>query len=166
MLSESLSNNLAIAMERWNGKVALVTGASVGIGEAIAKTLAKNGMIVVACARNVSKLETIASSSEGTIVPIKCDMQNEDEILTMFQIIKQKFGCVHVCVNNAGLAHKAGSYILTGKTQVNICQNDAICTILVLKHELKFKHFSLYPSYVLYHTFLFRDGKKCSTSTY
>uniref|UniRef100_A0A673LHF9 Dehydrogenase/reductase (SDR family) member 11b n=1 Tax=Sinocyclocheilus rhinocerous TaxID=307959 RepID=A0A673LHF9_9TELE len=46
-------------MERWIGRVALVTGASVGIGAAIAKSLVQHGMKVVGCARNVEQIEVI-----------------------------------------------------------------------------------------------------------
>ena len=44
-------------MERWRGKVALVTGASVGIGAEIARQLVKNGMTVIGCARTQEKVE-------------------------------------------------------------------------------------------------------------
>lgn len=44
-------------MDRWSGRVALVTGASTGIGAAIAASLVKNGMIVIGVARNVEKIE-------------------------------------------------------------------------------------------------------------
>lgn len=44
-------------MERWKGRVALVTGASVGIGAAVARALVQHGMKVVGCARNVDKIE-------------------------------------------------------------------------------------------------------------
>ena len=47
-------------MERWQNRVALVIGASAGIGEATAKLLAKDGMKVVACARRVEKIEAYA----------------------------------------------------------------------------------------------------------
>ena len=44
-------------MERWTGRVALVTGASVGIGAAVTKALVGHGMRVVGCGRNMDKLE-------------------------------------------------------------------------------------------------------------
>lgn len=44
-------------MERWDGRVALVTGASVGIGAAVARALVQHGMKVVGCARSVEKVE-------------------------------------------------------------------------------------------------------------
>lgn len=47
-------------MEKWIGRVALVTGASAGFGEAIAKRLAEYGMKVVGCARNIEKIQVSA----------------------------------------------------------------------------------------------------------
>lgn len=46
-----------VVMDRWRGRVALVTGASVGIGAAIAKELVRHGMKVVGCARDVEKIQ-------------------------------------------------------------------------------------------------------------
>ncbi|RXN37306.1 dehydrogenase reductase SDR family member 11-like protein [Labeo rohita] len=51
---------VACIMERWIGRVALVTGASVGIGAAVAKSLVQHGMKVVGCARNVEQIESIS----------------------------------------------------------------------------------------------------------
>uniref|UniRef100_A0A673AYL7 Dehydrogenase/reductase SDR family member 11 n=1 Tax=Sphaeramia orbicularis TaxID=375764 RepID=A0A673AYL7_9TELE len=51
--------------ERWKGRVALVTGASVGIGAAVARALVQQGMRVVGCARNVDKIEVSGSSRSG-----------------------------------------------------------------------------------------------------
>ena len=44
-------------MDRWEGRVALVTGASAGFGAAIAKRLVEHGMKVVGCARNITKIQ-------------------------------------------------------------------------------------------------------------
>ncbi|GFY52574.1 hypothetical protein TNIN_268431 [Trichonephila inaurata madagascariensis] len=106
-------------MERWNGRVALVTGASVGIGAQLCRVLVRHGMTVVGCARSVDKIEAIANeeavkTSPGKLVAIKCDLTNESEILSVFDEIRQTFGRLDVLINNAGLGHDAP--LLTGNT--------------------------------------------------
>ncbi|XP_060066629.1 LOW QUALITY PROTEIN: dehydrogenase/reductase SDR family member 11-like [Ylistrum balloti] len=105
-------------MERWNGHVALITGASVGIGAAIARKLIQYGMKVIGCARNVQKVQDLADelkTEKGSLTAIKCDVSKEDEMLAMFAKVKADFGGVDICVCNAGLSHDAP--ILTGDTQ-------------------------------------------------
>ncbi|XP_017290764.2 dehydrogenase/reductase SDR family member 11-like [Kryptolebias marmoratus] len=97
-------------MERWRGRVALVTGASVGIGAAIAKELVRFGMKVVGCARSVEKIQDLATECRaagysGELVPFRCDLTSVEEIEAMFAAIKAQHRGVDVCVNNAGLAH-------------------------------------------------------------
>ncbi|XP_056612729.1 dehydrogenase/reductase SDR family member 11-like [Triplophysa dalaica] len=106
-------------MDRWRGRVALVTGASVGIGAAIAKSLTQHGMKVIGCARNVEQIESLASECvhngfSGTLVPYKCDLSIEEEILSMFAWIKDQHHGIEVCINNAGLAFPEP--LLCGKT--------------------------------------------------
>ncbi|XP_041797043.1 dehydrogenase/reductase SDR family member 11-like [Chelmon rostratus] len=106
-------------MDRWRGRVALVTGASVGIGAAVAKELVRHGMKVVGCARDVEKIQKLAAECQsaghsGVLVPFKCDLSNEEEILSMFAAIKAQHKGVDVCINNAGLAHPES--LLSGKT--------------------------------------------------
>ncbi|XP_076072327.1 dehydrogenase/reductase SDR family member 11-like isoform X1 [Mytilus galloprovincialis] len=105
-------------MERWAGRVALVTGASVGIGAAIVQQLVQNGMKVVGCSRNIDNiqvLKTKLSSAKGQVIPVRCDLKNEQDIIDMFTMIKRDLGGVDVCVNNAGLAHAAP--LLSGETK-------------------------------------------------
>ncbi|KAG7243112.1 hypothetical protein INR49_016487 [Caranx melampygus] len=106
-------------MDRWRGRVALVTGASVGIGAAVARELVRSGMKVVGCARDVDKIQKLSAECQtaglsGVLVPFKCDLTNEEEILSMFSIIKEQHKGVDVCINNAGLGHPEP--LLSGKT--------------------------------------------------
>ncbi|KAK5598892.1 Dehydrogenase/reductase SDR member 11 [Crenichthys baileyi] len=106
-------------MDRWTGRVALVTGASVGIGAAIAKELVRFGMKVVGCARDVDKIKNLAAECQsasyaGVLIPFKCDLTNVEEIQSMFSAIKEEHKGVDVCINNAGLAHPEP--LLSGKT--------------------------------------------------
>ena len=92
------------------GKVALVTGASLGIGKSICEKLVHHGMVVVGCARSKDKLDSLSNSlnqsGPGKMHGFQCDLTKEDEILDMFKFIEEKFGTLHVCINNAGLAHE------------------------------------------------------------
>lgn len=106
-------------MERWKGKVALVTGASSGIGYDLSKRLCELGMNVVGCARNIEKIQTLAAELKGDgygrLVAVKCDVKKEEEIKATFEVAKKEFGGVDVCVGNAGLAHN--SPLLSGNTE-------------------------------------------------
>ncbi|KAI0215420.1 Dehydrogenase/reductase SDR family member 11 [Lamellibrachia satsuma] len=105
-------------MERWAGRVALVTGASSGIGAAIALALLNRGMKVIGCSRNVDKIEALANQmqegSKGSLTVIRCDLRNQGDITSMFERIRSEFGALHICVNSAGLSKNAP--LLSGDT--------------------------------------------------
>lgn len=93
-------------MERWVGKVALVTGASAGIGASTAEELVRHGMIVVGFARRVERVQELAkklSGEKGKLHAVKADVCNEEEVKAGFKWIRDNLGTVHVLVNNAGI---------------------------------------------------------------
>ncbi len=104
-------------MEKWRGKTALITGAYVGIGGAISEELVKYGMNVVGCGRNLERLEEFAHSLKGPghFIPVRCDISKEEEVLNMFKIAEDKYGGIHVWINNAGL--NFDTTLLEGKTE-------------------------------------------------
>lgn len=59
--------------------------------------------------------ECQSAGYSGTLIPYKCDLSNEEEILSMFSAIKTLHKGVDVCINNAGLAHNEP--LLSGKTE-------------------------------------------------
>ena len=92
-------------MERsLKGKVAVVTGASSGIGEATVLKLAARGASVVAAARSVEKLEDLArrAASSGVLV-VEADVADSESVEAMVGRTVEKFGRLDVLVNNAGL---------------------------------------------------------------
>lgn len=92
-------------MDRWLGKVAVVTGASAGIGAQIAIDLANAGMIVVGLARRVERVEALKSQiSTGILHALQCDVTKEDDVMQAFKWIIDKLGGVDVLINNAGVA--------------------------------------------------------------
>jgi len=87
------------------GKVALITGASRGIGRGIAEAFVKEGASIVAVARNQQKLNAAADElrSLGAVLPVPADITVESQVVTMFERAMQRFGRVDILVNNAGI---------------------------------------------------------------
>ncbi|CAK9805443.1 Farnesol dehydrogenase [Anthophora plagiata] len=92
-------------MDRWNGKVAIVTGASSGIGAATSKALARHGVKVVGLARRLEKLKELqVEIGKNKFYPIECDVTKEQDIVKAFNWVEKELGGVDILVNNAGLA--------------------------------------------------------------
>ncbi|KAL1517900.1 hypothetical protein ABEB36_001603 [Hypothenemus hampei] len=100
---------MVLSMERWVGKVAVVTGASVGIGAAITEELVVAGLTVVGLARRKEKIEELSqklSHEKGKLYSVKCDITKEQDILKAFQWIEENVGHPQILINNAGIAEK------------------------------------------------------------
>jgi NAD(P)-dependent dehydrogenase (short-subunit alcohol dehydrogenase family) len=83
------------------GKVAVVTGASSGLGDGFARTLAAAGATVVAAARRADRLETLAVDLPG-LVPVECDITVPGDRERLISTATQITGGIDILVNNAG----------------------------------------------------------------
>lgn len=91
------------------GKIAIVTGASSGIGEATAWELARRGARVVLAARREDKLNANVAAitgAGGQAVAIPTDVTDAEQITRLVARTEELFGCVDIVVNNAGIAWK------------------------------------------------------------
>lgn len=91
------------------GKVALVTGASSGLGAHMAKTLATAGAKVAIAARRVDRLEALASeivAAGGRALPVAMDVTDAPSVVRAFDEAETELGALSVVVNNAGIARK------------------------------------------------------------
>lgn len=85
-----------------SGKIALVTGASSGMGKATAIALAAQGAKVVAAARRFERLQELASGN-ANIVPVKMDVTKRSEVDEGVAYAIKTFGKLDILVNNAGV---------------------------------------------------------------
>jgi len=93
-------------MFRLDGRTALVTGASQGIGEAVARRLAEQGARVVLAARNEEKLRSVAAEIEaagGRALPFALDVADPAAAAERLKTLPEEFAAVDVLVNNAGI---------------------------------------------------------------
>lgn len=91
---------------RLEGKVAIVTGAGRGIGQAIAETYAREGAAVVVVARTRSAVDEVAKSingSGGRALAVTADVSDEAQVAEMVRCASAEFGRVDVLVNNAAI---------------------------------------------------------------
>ena len=86
------------------GKVAIVTGASSGIGRSIARLFASHGAVVYAVARRKERLEALQDETKdcvGKIIPHTADLRNKDEAEYIITLACQEQGKLDILVNNA-----------------------------------------------------------------
>jgi len=91
-----------------NGKVVIITGASSGIGAAVARRLARDGTRLTLAARRLERLEQVAAEVDalgGEALIVQTDVRNRDELQHMVKNTLDRWGHIDVLLNNAGIGH-------------------------------------------------------------
>jgi NAD(P)-dependent dehydrogenase (short-subunit alcohol dehydrogenase family) len=102
-----------MAVSILQGRVALVTGASSGIGQACAVAFAEKGAKVVLAARRAERLEALVAQVEargGEALAVATDVTDEAAVQNLFDRAVKRFGTVDVLINNAGVADSTAIY--------------------------------------------------------
>lgn len=86
------------------GSVVVVTGASRGLGAAMALALAQEGATVVAAARSVDSLDQVAAQGGGRITAVATDMRDEESVHALVPTVLERHGRIDGLINNAGIA--------------------------------------------------------------
>ena len=99
-----------------DGKVAIITGGSEGIGLAAATRLSNEGAHVVLVARTQADLDertsSLSKASGNKVLGMACDMRNEDEVEAMINAVVTRFGRIDILINNAGITSPGRKDIL------------------------------------------------------
>ncbi|MGH9441692.1 MAG: SDR family NAD(P)-dependent oxidoreductase [Thermoanaerobaculia bacterium] len=89
----------------WNENVTLVTGGSSGIGAALVREISRRGARVIAAARRLDRLETLAgelSGSKGRVIPVACDVTRREDLDGAVALALKEFGRLDTVIANAG----------------------------------------------------------------
>lgn len=131
-------------MNRWSGRVAVVTGSSSGIGEAISIELVKHGIIVAGLARRIEKLQALSArlntGDEKKFHPFKCDLTKAEEIVDCFKQIRDRLGPISILINNAGYlgiaalldvtTEQINQILQTNVAGLTLCSKEAINSMI------------------------------------
>jgi glucose 1-dehydrogenase len=114
---ETRMHKISIRQTTLEGQRALVTGASSGIGEGIARGLAEAGAAVavnyVSGEDRAQKLVDDIRAAGGRAIAVKADVSNEEQVIAMFRKAIDEFGSIDILVNNAGLQDDAPLHEMT-----------------------------------------------------
>lgn len=99
-----------------NGKIAVVTGASSGLGKDAAIAYAKAGADIALLARRMDKLETVAEEIRNLgrkALPVVCDVSDEESVKQAIDCVLKEFSHIDILLNNAGVAVRGGVHQLS-----------------------------------------------------
>ncbi len=122
---------------RLDGKTAVVTGASSGIGAQFAKALAGQGADVAVVARRLDRLEALAEEIRALgakCLPIQCDVTVEEEVAKAVDAVMAEFGKIDILVNNAGVAETAPTESTTLESWNKVIGTNLTGVFLFSKH--------------------------------
>lgn len=122
------------------GKVALVTGASSGLGVQFAKALAAQGADVAIAARRVEKLEAVKAEVEALgvkCIAVKCDVTNNENIKAMIAEVENTFGKIDILVNNAGVGDTAPATEMPEETWKKVIDTNLNSLFFVAREAAK-----------------------------
>jgi NADP-dependent 3-hydroxy acid dehydrogenase YdfG len=90
-------------MQDLTGKVAVITGASSGIGEATARLLAEEGVQLVLAARRKERMDALVEELGEKAIAVACDVGDMAEVTALFDTVRERFGGLDLLFNNAGM---------------------------------------------------------------
>ena len=135
--------------ENISGRLAFVSGASAGIGEAVVKMLASNGVNLILTARRIDRLENLKNSLEKEykikVKTIKIDFSKSEDIVNALNSLEDEWKNIDILINNAGLALNKDIYSnnlledIIQMIRVN-CEGLITATRILLPFILKSKH--------------------------
>jgi 3-oxoacyl-[acyl-carrier protein] reductase len=106
------------------GEVALVTGASSGLGRRFARVLAANGAKVVLVARRADRLTALEDEIGASAIAVEADVNDRSAMTRAFDQAEKAFGTVTILVNNAGIAHSGRAVDLSEEEWRRILSTD------------------------------------------
>jgi NAD(P)-dependent dehydrogenase (short-subunit alcohol dehydrogenase family) len=130
--------------KRLQGKIALVTGATRGLGLAMARALAREGCGLVICGRDAQALKSAEKelSQQGSAVLAKiCDVGQEAEVKDLIGATRRTFGRLDVLINNAGIGHAAGNVQdFSSRVWQDVINTNLTAVFFVTRHALPLMH--------------------------
>ena len=128
---------------RLEGKVAIITGSTSGIGLEIAKAYVKNGACITICGTNEEKLNKakdtiIKEFNDAKVLSIKTDVSNTNDVINLFNETKKEYGHIDILINNAGIAPSKSLEEITDDEFINVLNINTVGTFKCTREAVKY----------------------------